>query len=109
MVKHGTVVAETPGKRSHLTAFLSDDDGKTWSNGLLLDGRDSVTYPDGFEDTDGSIVITYDRDRGGEREILMTRFTEEDILSGKVSSKRGILAHLVNKAIGPYRQGWEWR
>ena len=26
-------------KRSHMSAFLSDDDGKTWHGGLLLDER----------------------------------------------------------------------
>ncbi|MBI4976864.1 MAG: exo-alpha-sialidase [Spirochaetes bacterium] len=109
IVKHGAIINETPGKRSHLSAFVSDDDGKTWSGGLLLDGRDSVTYPDGFQEDDGSIVITYDRDRGGEREILCARFTEDDVLNGKVTSQRGMLSHIVNKARGPWRQGWEWR
>ena len=109
MVKHGTAISEAPGKRSHLTAFLSDDDGRTWSSGLLLDGRDAVTYPDGFEDTDKTIVITYDRNRSGEREILMARFTEEDVLRGTVTSPRGVLAHLVNKARGPWKREWEWR
>ncbi len=109
MVKHGTAIGETPGKRSHLTAFLSGDDGKTWSNCLLLDERESVTYPDGFQDDNGNIIITYDRDRSGEREILMARFTEDDILSGTIRSPRGMRAHIVNKAHGPWKQGWEWR
>src|SRR5262249_55787896 len=32
--------------RSHLTASLSDDDGKTWRGSLLLDDRMNVSYPD---------------------------------------------------------------
>jgi len=35
------------GKRSHMTAFVSDDDGATWKGGLLLDERES-SYPDGI-------------------------------------------------------------
>lgn len=82
LVKH----AKVDGKiaRSHLTAYLSDDDGQTWQGGLLLDERNRVTYPDGVQAPDGTISISYDRGRkrstGGE--ILMARFTEEDVLKG---------------------------
>ena len=55
--------------RSHLTAQLSTDDGQTWNEGLLLDERKGVSYPDGVQDRDGLIWITYDRDRGGDGEI----------------------------------------
>ena len=43
----------------------STDDGKTWNDGLLLDERKGVSYPDGVQDRHGLIWITYDRDRGG--------------------------------------------
>src|SRR5678816_4100427 len=42
-------------KRSHLTAYLSPDDGKTWRGGLLLDDRQWVSYPDGDQAPDGRI------------------------------------------------------
>jgi hypothetical protein len=61
--------------RSHLTAQLSTDDGATWNDGLLLDERSGVSYPDGVQDKDGLIWITYDRDRGGAGEILLAKFT----------------------------------
>jgi len=87
-------------KRSHMSAFLSDDDGKTWQGGLLLDGRASVSYPDGFQSPDGLIHILYDWNRHTDAEILMAKFREEDILAGKVVSKDGKLLMPVNKATG---------
>lgn len=67
------------GTRSHLKAFLSDDDGRNWTGGLLLDERTGVSYPDGDQATDGSLIITYDYDRKGAREILMAAFTEAEV------------------------------
>jgi len=69
--------------RSHLTAQLSTDDGATWNDGLLLDERGGVSYPDGVQDRDGLIWITYDRDRNGAGEILLAKFREEDVATGK--------------------------
>ena len=53
LVKHGPIDKQT--ERSHLTAFLSRDDGDTWSRGLLLDERHGVSYPDGQQDQDGAL------------------------------------------------------
>ncbi len=86
--------------RSHLTALLSEDDGKTWPYTLLLDERNEVSYPDATEASDGYIYVTYDWDRVKQREILMARFTEEDIIKGKCSSEGAFLKNLVNKATG---------
>jgi len=88
-------------KRSHLSAFLSDDDGKTWKGGLLLDERNGVSYPDGFESPDGLIHILYDWNRHTDGEILLAKFREEDVLAGKVVSKDAKLQMLANKATGP--------
>lgn len=79
LVKHGPIGQATG--RSHLSAFVSRDDGQTWSDGLLLDERNEVSYPDGQQDGDGTIRIIYDRSRTGEREILMAAFREEDVLA----------------------------
>ena len=87
-------------KRSHMTASLSDDDGKTWYGHLLLDERKNVSYPDGVEAPDGRIYVIYDRDRYGAKEILMAVFTEEDVAKGKCVSKHGRLKVLVNNAGG---------
>lgn len=68
--------------RNNLTAFLSEDDGRTWPYRLLLDERDSVSYPDAVEDAGGRIHVIYDRSRVGEGEILLQTFTEEDVIAG---------------------------
>ena len=75
--------------RSHLTAMLSEDDGKTWPYTLLLDERNEVSYPDAAQADDGYIYVTYDWERVKQREILMAKFTEEDILCGNITSRRG--------------------
>ncbi|HOG49137.1 MAG TPA: sialidase family protein [Lentisphaeria bacterium] len=69
--------------RSHLAAYLSDDDGATWVGDLLLDERSQISYPDGCQDSDGRIWIIYDHDRYGKGDILLTAFTEEDILNAQ--------------------------
>ena len=59
--------------RNNLTAFLSDDDGKTWQGGLRIDSRENVSYPDG---------------------------TEDDILAGEIRTQGSFLRRVVNKATG---------
>ena len=90
---------QTWRKRSHLTAFLSCDDGKTWEGGLLLDERGGA-YPDGAEDKEGVIRIIYDHERHKEGEICMASFKEEDIVAGKQVSKDLKLKQLVNRTGG---------
>ncbi len=87
--------------RSHLTAQLSIDDGATWNDGLLLDERSGVSYPDGVQDKDGLIWITYDRDRGGAGEILLAKFKEEDVAAGTNASGAVSLRQLANKLNKP--------
>ena len=81
--------------RNNLSAFLSEDDGKTFPYRLLLDERKSVSYPDAQLCDDGLIRITYDHLRGCfkssleevysyPREILVAKITEADILAGKL-------------------------
>lgn len=79
LVKNGPMEYLTT--RSHLMAFISQDDGKTWSRGLLLDERALVSYPDGQQAEDGTIYITYDYNRYSDKEIYITSFTEEDVLA----------------------------
>ena len=81
LVKNGPINIRT--SRSHLMAFISKDDGNSWSNGLLLDERSGVSYPDGQQVKDENIYIIYDYNRTKEQMILMTKFTEEDILENK--------------------------
>lgn len=101
-VKHGRMEQRTG--RSHLQAFISDDDGKTWKGGLLLDERNGISYPDGDQTKDGTIFVIYDFDRTGAKEILMARFTEEDVFAGKIVSPNSALRLLVNKATAVHPQ-----
>ena len=87
--------------RSHLTAQLSTDDGKTWNDGLLLDERDRISYPDGVQDQDGLIWIVYDHDRGGSAEILLANFREEDAAAGKDVSGAVKLRQVLNRLRPP--------
>ena len=98
LVKHGPLYEKTG--RSHLTAYVSQDDGASWQGGLLLDERGGVSYPDGQQDKDGLIRIIYDFSRTGERLILMASFREEDVLAGRADSESVRLRRLVSKGTG---------
>jgi predicted neuraminidase len=100
LVKNGAP-DERLQKRTHLSAWLSEDEGQTWRGGLLLDERLAVSYPDGFESPDGLIHILYDWNRHTDAEILMAKFREEDILAGRTVSADARLQMLANKATGP--------
>jgi hypothetical protein len=96
LVKHGPLDERT--RREKLMAFVSDDDGRSWQGGLLLDEREKVTYPDGVQAPDGTIYVVYDYNRTPDGEVLMATFTEADVRAGKrVSDKvrlRGEVARL---------------
>jgi predicted neuraminidase len=100
LVKNGSP-AERLEKRTHMSAWLSEDEGRTWRGGLLLDERNAVSYPDGFETPDGLIHILYDWNRHSDAEILLAKFREEDILAGQPVSADAKLKVLANKATGP--------
>ena len=86
MVKNGAP-GDTPVERRDMTAYLSDDDGRTWPHALVLDaGRAQVSYPDGQQLPDGRIVVAYDYDRVGSRQILFAAFREEDVVAGFLKS-----------------------
>lgn len=94
LVKHGPLHEKTG--RSHLTAYLSEDDGHSWPYILLLDERDKVSYPDGVQSPDGTLYIIYDCDRTGRKQILMATFTEADLRAGTCISDKAKLRLLVN-------------
>jgi sialidase-1 len=86
------------GKRSHMTALVSDNDGATWKGGLLLDERES-SYPDGVQTEDGTLFIIYDHqrytlNRAGKRgvgSVVMATFREADVRAGKPVSDGAML------------------
>jgi predicted neuraminidase len=104
LIKHGIKINERTESRTHLTAYLSDDDGYTWSDGLLLDERGQISYPDSTQAPDGTIYISYDKNRATEGDILLARITEEDILAGKIVTPGSVLKNLISRprAIGDF-------
>lgn len=95
LVKHAPPDGKT---RSHLTAYVSQDDGATWRGGLLIDDRRGVSYPDATQAPDGTIYLIYDYSRHRAKCILMAVFNERDILEPDEPSPR--LNILVNQATG---------
>ena len=86
MVKNG-LPGERLRERRDMTAYISEDDGKTWPFALPLDtGRKGVSYPDGQQLADGRIVVVYDFDRMGSRQILHAVFREEDVKAGALKT-----------------------
>ena len=83
--------------RNNLAAFLSTDDGETWSGPLLLDERELVSYPDAVQTPDDQIYIIYDRERNVEKELLLARITEEDILQGRFVSDGSFTKRVISK------------
>ncbi len=99
LVKHGLTIDTNEG-RSQLTAWLSEDEGKSWQGGLMLDERKTISYPDGFEAPDVTIYISYDRNRATDGEILMARFTEEDVLAREFEGPKSRGKILISRPLG---------
>jgi hypothetical protein len=85
-------------QRRELTAFLSKDEGRTWSAGLVIDDRNGVSYPDAQQAADGTVYLCWDFMRSRHQEILMTTFVEKDLLAtndeaaGRVKSNRRLIS-----------------
>jgi predicted neuraminidase len=107
LVKHGprAEISTSEGHcytgRRELTAFLSDDDGRTWKGGLSIDERHPVTYPDGCQADDGLIYIAYDHERETLGHVLFARFREADILAGRAVSPDAAFKKTVFKPLKP--------
>jgi len=89
LVKHGGI--ENKVGRAELMAFISDDEGRSWQGGLMLDERQDVTYPDGVQAKDGTIYLIYDHQRTPLGEVLLTAFREEDVRAGTSITAKGLL------------------
>lgn len=85
--------------RNNMAALLSPDDGKTWPHALMLDIREKVTYPDGCEDKQGNIYVVYDHQRYVDKEVMMTVFTQEDIVAGAFVSEHSRPPYVISKAL----------
>ena len=69
----------TSSGRNNMTAFVSEDEGKTWKYRCLLDERPSTTYPDVGIASDGTLYAIWDQDRLGIGNIVLAVFTEQDV------------------------------
>ncbi len=98
LVKHEVGPGEET-RRQKLTAYLSDDEGKSWTDGLRLDDRYGVSYPDGFQAPDGRIFVCYDRMRT-DGEFLLAVFREEDVRAGKPVSEAWSPARPIRRLPG---------
>ncbi len=98
LIKHGDRLDAHHG-RVQLSAWLSADDGATWRGGLVLDERPGISYPDGFQAPDGTLYISYDRNRATDGEILLARFTEADVLAGKLVTENSKLKMLISRPL----------
>ncbi|KAA5542149.1 exo-alpha-sialidase [Roseiconus nitratireducens] len=85
--------------RTRMTAFLSEDDGKTFPHRMLLCDDGQISYPSATLGKDGSIYIVYDQGRGviGQHTIFLSKITEQDILSGKPVNKDSFLNNIVSR------------
>lgn len=88
-----------PKQRRELTAFLSKDDGRTWTGGLILDERVGCSYPDVQQTSDGTLYMVWDFMRSRDQEILITTFREEDVLAANEDAANRVKANrrLVSK------------
>ena len=80
-----------------------EDDGRSWSKGLMIDERVGCSYPDAQQSSDGTIYLTWDFNRSKDQEILMTTFREEDVLaiSDAVTTRVKSNRRLVSKGGTP--------
>ena len=77
--------------RNMLTAYLSLDDGKTWSYKMLIDST-WTTYPDiEFNPDTNEIYVIYDQYRTDRGNIHMAVFTEEYLKSHSVIEEDKIM------------------
>lgn len=95
LVKHGKIDQKIG--RETLIAFVSDDDGKSWTGGFMFEDRNHVTYPDGVQAADGTIYIIYDHKRTPDGEILFATFREEDVRAGRAVSDKVRLKQIVSR------------
>jgi len=100
LIRHGQDITKATPARQELTAFLSADEGQTWSGKLLLDERTGVSYPDIAQAPNGDIYVHYDRNRGSDAEILFARFRDEDVKVGRLVSAGASLKNVVKSKLG---------
>ena len=67
--------------------------------------RPGISYPDGFQAPDGTIYISYDRNRATDGEILLARFTEADVLARQLTGQKSKLKMLISRPLARRPKG----
>jgi len=106
LIKNGNAI-DQPSERTHMTAYLSEDDGATWPYQILLDER-PTSYPDATQDQDGVLHIVHDFERHGAKIVSYHRITEADIMAGKVVAEGSVLGRVANQATHPGLEAKEY-
>lgn len=70
---------DSPSGRNNISAYISENEGKTWKYKCLLDARPKTSYPDVAFAQDGTIYAIWDQDRIDKGNIVLATFTENDI------------------------------
>lgn len=83
------------GARSHMSVWLSEDEGATKPYKLQIDNVG--WYPAIYEGNDGFLYIVYDRNRGNGGCAMMAKVTVEDIKAGKLVSEGSMLKYLTHR------------
>jgi hypothetical protein len=99
LIKNGATI-DQPSGRTHMTAYLSEDDGATWPHRILLDER-ATSYPDAAQDADGVLHIVHDFERHGAKIVCYHRLSEADIKAGKIVTPGSALGKIANQATHP--------
>ena len=84
-------------KRTHLEVMISTDECKTFQGFMTLDDRCPVSYPDAIEGEDGYIYAISDYNRYVDKEILLHKFTEDDVLKGRICNENSFLRKVIIK------------
>lgn len=79
-------------KRSNMTAFLSEDGGKSFPYKLLIDERCETSYPAGCVTADGKVYVAYDFNRTTDKEVWFACITEDDIRRGNFAQHKKMVA-----------------
>jgi len=95
--KYLLVTNNNPKERSHMTAFLSEDECMTWTPKLLLDEKCSVSYPGGCVDENDRVYVAYDYNRYNDEEVFFATFTTEELTQGKITHPDSGLQNLIEK------------
>ena len=108
MIAYVRNVSDT--ERRGMKICLSADGGDSFPYELILDERETLSYPDIDEDYDGNIYILYDRERDNRlklnteswiseaaKEIILCKVKVEDIIGGTLSPS-SFMRRVISKA-----------